>query len=161
MNKKQKFKNFLESLKGSGQDTLIESVKSGFQACFENYGHEEEWDDGYGSNEQARSVENYRQQLTPEDDSAKIDALVKQGRYVLISESPVFHPSIDLAVIGWEHNYISDHNTYEEANSVMSKENPEHYEHPEGGGGLKILPEPKREPPQEPPQESNGDELPF
>ena len=36
MNKKQKFEIFLESLKGSGQDVLIESVKSGFQACFEN-----------------------------------------------------------------------------------------------------------------------------
>lgn len=35
MNKKQKFENFLESLKGTGQDTLIESVKQGFQVCFE------------------------------------------------------------------------------------------------------------------------------
>jgi len=36
MNNKEKFENFLESLKGKGQDTLIESVKIGFQACFEN-----------------------------------------------------------------------------------------------------------------------------
>ena len=35
MNKKQKFETFLESLKGRGQDTLIESVKKGFQACVE------------------------------------------------------------------------------------------------------------------------------
>jgi len=31
----QKFENFLESLKGKGQDTLIENVRQGFQACFE------------------------------------------------------------------------------------------------------------------------------
>jgi len=36
MNKKQKFQNFLESLKDGKQDGLIESVKKGFQACFEN-----------------------------------------------------------------------------------------------------------------------------
>ena len=36
MNERQKFENFLESLKGNGQDTLIESVKKGFQVCFEN-----------------------------------------------------------------------------------------------------------------------------
>lgn len=36
MKNKQKFKNFLESLKGNGQDTLIENVKKGFNACFEN-----------------------------------------------------------------------------------------------------------------------------
>jgi len=35
MNKKQKFENFLESLKDGKQDTLIESVKQGFKACFE------------------------------------------------------------------------------------------------------------------------------
>lgn len=35
MDNKQKFNKFLESLKGKGQDTLIESVKQGFQACFE------------------------------------------------------------------------------------------------------------------------------
>ena len=37
MNKKEKFKNFLESLKGKGQDSLIESVKTGFLACFESF----------------------------------------------------------------------------------------------------------------------------
>ena len=36
MNKNKKFENFLESLKGNGQDTLIENVKKGFQACYEN-----------------------------------------------------------------------------------------------------------------------------
>jgi len=36
MNNIKKFEKFLESLKGKGQDTLIESVKQGFQACFEN-----------------------------------------------------------------------------------------------------------------------------
>ena len=36
MNGKKKFENFLESLKGKGQDQLIESIKSGFQACYEN-----------------------------------------------------------------------------------------------------------------------------
>ena len=36
MDKKVKFENFLESLKGNGQDKLIESVKKGFQVCFEN-----------------------------------------------------------------------------------------------------------------------------
>jgi len=36
MNKKQKFEKFLESLKGNGQDVLIESLKQGFQVCFEN-----------------------------------------------------------------------------------------------------------------------------
>ena len=35
MNNEQKFKNFLESLKGNGQDSLIESVKKGFQVCHE------------------------------------------------------------------------------------------------------------------------------
>jgi len=38
-NKKQKFENFLESLKGNGQDTLIESVKQGFNVCFEGSGY--------------------------------------------------------------------------------------------------------------------------
>jgi len=43
MNNRQKFEGFLESLKGNGQDALIESVKQGFQVCFEdieggNYG---------------------------------------------------------------------------------------------------------------------------
>jgi len=37
MNKRQKFENFLESLKGSDQDTLIESVKKGFHACYEAF----------------------------------------------------------------------------------------------------------------------------
>ena len=37
MNNKQKFENFLESLKGNGQDKLVESVKQGFQTCFEAY----------------------------------------------------------------------------------------------------------------------------
>jgi len=36
MNNIQKFENFLESLKGNGDDSLIESVKQGFQACFED-----------------------------------------------------------------------------------------------------------------------------
>ena len=31
----KKFKNFLESLKGNKQDALIESIKKGFNACFE------------------------------------------------------------------------------------------------------------------------------
>ena len=35
MNKNKKFEAFLESLKGNGQDQLIESVKQGFQVCFE------------------------------------------------------------------------------------------------------------------------------
>jgi len=35
MNKKEKFENFLESLKGNGQDNLIESLKKGFQVCME------------------------------------------------------------------------------------------------------------------------------
>jgi len=36
MNKIEKFETFLESLKGQGQDSLIESVKKGFKVCFEN-----------------------------------------------------------------------------------------------------------------------------
>ena len=36
MNKKQKFMSFLESLKGNGQDKLVESMKRGIQVCFEN-----------------------------------------------------------------------------------------------------------------------------
>ena len=36
MNNKQKFENFIESLKGNGYDVLIEGVKKGFQACFED-----------------------------------------------------------------------------------------------------------------------------
>jgi len=40
MNNKAKFENFLESLKGNGQDTLVESVKQGFQVCFEASEHE-------------------------------------------------------------------------------------------------------------------------
>lgn len=36
MNKKQKFENFLESIKGNGYDGLIEGVKQGFKVCFEN-----------------------------------------------------------------------------------------------------------------------------
>ena len=35
MNKKEKFENFLESLKGNEQDNLIETIKSGFQTCYE------------------------------------------------------------------------------------------------------------------------------
>jgi len=36
MNKIEKFKKFLDSLKGHGQDTLIESVEKGFQAYYES-----------------------------------------------------------------------------------------------------------------------------
>ena len=36
MDKIKKFENFLESLKGKGQDTLIESVKKGFKVCCES-----------------------------------------------------------------------------------------------------------------------------
>jgi len=52
MNNKQKFETFLESLKGNGQDTLIESVKKGFQVCMEGTSAvikiipEEEWPEG-------------------------------------------------------------------------------------------------------------------
>lgn len=35
MNNKQKFQNFLESIKNGKYDTLIESVKKGFNICFE------------------------------------------------------------------------------------------------------------------------------
>jgi len=45
MNKKQKFKSFLESLKDNGQDTLIEIVKQGFKSCFENEELNEELND--------------------------------------------------------------------------------------------------------------------
>ena len=38
MNSKQKFENFLESLKGKDQDNLIESVKEGFNIIFESIG---------------------------------------------------------------------------------------------------------------------------
>jgi len=40
MNKIKKFETFLESLKGQGQDSLIESVKKGFKACFESFNEE-------------------------------------------------------------------------------------------------------------------------
>lgn len=36
MRKEKKFENFLEGLKGSGQDELIETVKQGFHTCLEN-----------------------------------------------------------------------------------------------------------------------------
>lgn len=36
MNNKEKFENFLESLKGHGHDVLIESVKKGFTVCYES-----------------------------------------------------------------------------------------------------------------------------
>lgn len=36
MNNNKKFKTFLEELKGHGQDSLIESVKEGFNVCFES-----------------------------------------------------------------------------------------------------------------------------
>ena len=43
----KKFADFLESLKGNGQDALIESVKKGFRVCMESYEltpeDEEEW----------------------------------------------------------------------------------------------------------------------
>ena len=35
MNSKQKFENFLESIKKNDNKVLIESVKKGFQVCFE------------------------------------------------------------------------------------------------------------------------------
>ena len=41
MNNIKKFENFLESLKGKGQDTLIESIKSGFKVCTESIGDDE------------------------------------------------------------------------------------------------------------------------
>lgn len=36
MKNKQKFENFLESIKGNGYDVLIEGIKQGFRACFED-----------------------------------------------------------------------------------------------------------------------------
>ena len=46
MNNAKKFENFLESLKGNGQDGLVESIKSGFQTCFESEEdpHETHWE---------------------------------------------------------------------------------------------------------------------
>lgn len=35
MNSKEKFENFLESLKGKGQDILVENIEAGFRTCFE------------------------------------------------------------------------------------------------------------------------------
>jgi len=64
MNSKQKFENFLESLKGKDQDTLIESVKQGFRVCFEEMGDldedeieedDEEGDDEYRYGDRRRS----------------------------------------------------------------------------------------------------------
>ena len=61
MDKKAKFENFLESLKGYDQNELIESVKKGFQVCFESkiadvsqihsmvydiHGKSEDWEEG-------------------------------------------------------------------------------------------------------------------
>lgn len=42
----KKFENFLESLKGKGQDALIESVKTGFRACLEASDYEHRLDAG-------------------------------------------------------------------------------------------------------------------
>ena len=48
MNSKQKFENFLESLKKNGNKALIESVKKGYKVCFESYEFNDEqvddWD---------------------------------------------------------------------------------------------------------------------
>jgi len=52
MNNKQIFENFLESLKGKGQDTLIESVKKGFRTCFEA-----EWENISGTNHKMFKIE--------------------------------------------------------------------------------------------------------
>jgi len=40
MKNKQKFINFLESLKNNGQDALVESVKQGFKVCFESFDYD-------------------------------------------------------------------------------------------------------------------------
>ena len=40
MDRKARFERFLDSFEGYGQDSLIESIKEGFHACFENgYGY--------------------------------------------------------------------------------------------------------------------------
>jgi len=54
MYKKQKFENFLESLKGNGQDILIESVKKGFQVCVEGM-----FDDDYNPIEELNKLSIY------------------------------------------------------------------------------------------------------
>jgi len=54
MKNKQKFINFLESLKSNGQDALVESVKQGFKACFEGSYYSSEfrdWSNRYGIKE--------------------------------------------------------------------------------------------------------------
>ena len=55
MNSKQKFENFLESLKKNGNKALIESVKKGFRACVESYEFNDEqvddWDNYQSSHD--------------------------------------------------------------------------------------------------------------
>ena len=67
MNKKQKFENFLESLKGKDQDALIESVKSGFQACYE--GVEEDYDD---DDDDSRNYEDERYRMDFEKEGSAL-----------------------------------------------------------------------------------------
>ena len=49
MNKKEKFESFLESLKGNGQDKLIERIEKGFQTCFESILGQSKFEDVYSN----------------------------------------------------------------------------------------------------------------
>lgn len=73
MNKTEKFKNFLESLKGHGQDSLIESVSHGFQVCYES---DEKFGDPYGKRWMHYITTTYQ---TVDEESAEHGDFADQG----------------------------------------------------------------------------------
>jgi len=93
MNNIKKFENFLESLKGKGQDELIETVKQGFQTCYENM---DMFPPGVNppvrnnlSPEQLEDSERRIQDIRPLTDTlSKINAKTKILYYVLHKKLP-------------------------------------------------------------------------
>jgi len=80
----------------------------------------EEYDEIFGDgyrNEFQRSFAHAQQLIPSKDESAKIDALVAQGRFVAYSLVEVCCPFTD-ALIRVEHRIHSVHDTYAEANDA-------------------------------------------
>lgn len=78
---------------------------------------EEACGDGYGSNELARSFAHAKSLVPSRDQSAKIDALVAEGKYVTFCEVEINCPFTD-ALIRVEQHIHSIHDTYQAANDA-------------------------------------------
>jgi hypothetical protein len=111
INKKQKFENFLESLKDGKQDILIESVKNGFNVCYENemqLGHYitstyETWDEEsleIGETDDKGWLDAEGESMEPDNFDIEEGKDVITNTVEFLSDKGAIHPS-DSVGAGW------------------------------------------------------------